>query len=812
METLMQDLRFALRQLRKSPGFTSTAVLTLALGIAVNATMFSMVSAFLLRRPPGREPSRVAVVTSIDPAGGFQADASAVSIPIYMDWRRSNHVFEDLAAGDEFRTVGMTFQRQSEAIRAAAVSANYFNVLGVNPELGRTFLPGEDQPGQNHVVILSHQLWQNRFNSDPSIVGNIVRINREDCTVIGVMPASFRMTGLLARLWTPLVLSGNQMAPARRDRSLYLFGRLKPGGTLQQARAEFAALASQSATNFPDTEKGWGAAVRTLPDFLVYSFGIRSGLAVIMTTVGFVLLIACANVSGLLLARAAARRRELAIRLSLGAGRFRILRQLLTEGVVIALFGGASGLLLAYWGIRFVHASMNFNEAFSALGLSLDTNVVMFSAAVSMFCAVLCALAPALTGSRLEVMSNLKDEGRTVSAGRSHARLRTVMVTGQIALALLLLVGTGLLFLGIFRIEHQNLGFQSDNLLTAGITLDEARYQDDSQRLAFVRDLLPRLQQIPGAQSAAITSDLPATGAGNVTFHMQGQPETDSNQGRSALDFVVSTDFFLTAGIGLHRGRTFNDLDSQLTPRVVVVNQKFVDRYLHDQDPVGKQIRLDVTGAGADWSQIIGVVGNVRTYSETTAEDPQVFESFSQRPVASFSLVVRASSDPNNLASAVRDTVAQADLEIPLAHLMSMSAVIDRQKSGNPFFVSVLFSFAVLALILSSIGIYGLISYSVGQRANEIGIRMALGAERKDVLRMVLREGAWMAAIGGGIGLCLALPLPRVFGAIFYDLHVSEPRLYLLVLAVIGMISLFATYIPARRASRVEPMMALRQD
>jgi putative ABC transport system permease protein len=813
METILQDLRYGLRQLRKNPGFTSIAVLTLALGIAVNATMFSLVSAFLLRRPPGRDPERVAVVTSVDPAQGFQADANPVSAPNYFAWREANHVFTDMAAADEYRTVTLTSQNQSEALHSAAVSANYFSVLGVNPQLGRTFQAGEDQPGQGRVVVLTHELWERQFGLDPSIIGRTIRLNRENYTVIGVMPASFRLLGFTPQLFTPLVLSAaDQTAAARKDRSLRPFARLKPGVALAQARAEFVTLAHRTEESFPQDEKGWGADVRTLPDFLVYRFGIRSGLAVMMTTVGFVLMIACANVSGLLLARAVGRGKEVAIRVSLGASRLRIIRQLLTEGSMIALLGGGLGLLLAFWGINFIQARMVFSDMFSAVGLSLDGNVLLFSGGVSLLCAVLCGLAPSLKASRADLTTNLKDESRTASPSRSHSRLRIVMVTGEIALALFLLIGTALLFVGIFRVEHQNLGFQADHLLTAGVTLDDARYKDASHQAAFVRDLLPRLQQIPGAESVAAASDLPATGPGTVTLRIQGQPDLPTKQGLSAIDSVVTPDYFRTAGISRLRGRTFSENDNVAAPRALLVNQKFVDRYLPDQEPLGKHIRLEVNGAAGGWSEIVGVVGNVKTYSETTADDPEVYECFAQRPVASFSLMIRANSDPNSLASALRNAVAQMDVELPLSQVMSMPAVIDLQKAGNPFFVRVLGSFALLALILAGIGIYGLIAYSVGQRTHEIGVRMALGARSQDVLRMVFGEGLGMTAIGAAVGLAMALPLPKIFDAIFFDLHVREPRVYFIVPLAILMVAVLATYIPARRAAQVDPMSALRQD
>jgi putative ABC transport system permease protein len=813
LEVLLQDLRYGARMLWKNPGFTTVSTVTLALGIAVNATMFSLVSAFLLRRPSGREPDRVAVVTSINPAAGFQADASPLSAPNYLAWREANHVFADTAAADEYRTLNLSSQGQPEALRSAAVSPSYFSVLGVSPQLGRTFSDGEDQPGRDHVAILSHELWERHFGSDVSLVGRTIRLNRENYTVVGVMPENFQLLGFAPQLWTPLVLTAaNQTAAARKDRSLYLFARLKPAVTLDQIRAEMLTLASRAQENFPESEKGWGVAVRTLPEFLIYGFGIRSGLGIMMSTVGFVLMIACANVAGLLLARSARRRKELAIRLALGAGSFRIIRQLLSENLLIAFLGGGLGLLLANWGIHFVRARLAFNTAIAAVQISLDSNVLLFTLLVSIACALLCGLAPALEASRTDINTNLKDESRAASPSRSHRRLRTFMVTGEVALALFLLIGTGLLIRGIFLIEHQHLGFAADHLLTASATLDTARYKDANQQSAFVRDVLPRLQRLPGAQAVAVSSDLPATGPSSVTLQVKGQPDLPANQKPTALDVVVTADYFQTAGIPLLHGRAFTDTDTATTPRVILVNQEFVRRNLNGQEPLGKQIRLDVTSAPPEWGEIIGVVGNVKTYSEATTDDPTTYEFFLQRPVPSFSLMVRTNADPDGLASGLRDAVAQADVELPLDRLMSMHSVIQRQKGGDELFTRILGCFAILALILSAIGIYGLIAYSVGQRTHEIGIRLALGANRRDVLRMVLREGLKMTAIGGTVGLAMSLPLPKLFDAMFFGLHFSELRLFFIVPLAILFVAMLATYIPARRATRVDPMVALRYE
>jgi predicted permease len=813
LEILFQDLRYAVRALFKNPGFTIAVVVTLALGIAVNATMFSLVSAFLLRRPVVNEPDRVAVVTSINAARGFLPDTNPVSAPNYLAWREANDVFSDVSAADESRTASLTAQGKPEALTSAAVSSNYFNVLGVAAHLGRTFSEGEDQPGRDHVVILSHELWERRFGSNSSIIGSTVRLNRENYVVIGVMPATFRLMGFAPQLWMPLTLTAaDRTAAARKDRALYVFARLKPGVSVEQARLEISNLARRSEQDFPETEKGWGAAVRTLPDFLVYNFGARNGVAVLMTAVGFVLMMACANVAGLLLARATGRQKELGIRIALGAGRFRIIRQLLTEGLLNALLGGAVALVLARWGINFIETKMTFNDAISAIPLTLDRNVLLFVLAVSLFSAVLCSLAPALRASRTDINMILKAESRAASAGRSHSRLRTVLVTGEIALALFLLVGTGLLIRGLYVIEHQNLGFQPDHLLTAAVNLDSARYKDAAQQTSFVQDITSRLQHIPGAGAVTVVSDLPATGPSSVTLQIKGEPDLPANQALSTRDVVVSTDYFRTAEIPLLHGRTFTDMDNATAPPVVLVNQEFVHRLLHDQEPLGKQIRLSFSGPTAKWCEIVGVVANVKNYSEGPEEDPEVFESFLQRPVPSFSVMVRAKTDPNILSSDLRIAIEQADPDLPLDRVMSMTSLIDLQKGGDVLFVRMLGVFAFLALLFAAIGIYGLIAYSVGQRTHEIGIRMALGAGSSQVLRMVLFEGLKMTTIGAVLGLALALPLPKVFAAMFSGIVFVEPAVYFIVPLAIIAVSMLATYIPARRAASVDPTIALRNS
>jgi predicted permease len=814
-ESLLGDARFALRQLIKSPGFTLTAVATLALGIAINATMFSLVSAFLLPHLPGRDLKRMVAVSSVNPDTSFQPDTNPVSPPNYSAWGNDKRIFSAVTAANEYLTGNLSGSaQQPEPVSYAAVSANYFSVLSVSPQLGRAFVAGEDETGHDHVLILSHGLWERRFGADPAIVGETVRLNREDYVVAGVMPADFRLLGFEDQLWTPLTLSADDRAPiGHKNRYLYMFARLAPGITLEQARAQINLLAQQAQHDFPGTESRWGASVRPLPDFLIHKFGIRTALMVIMTVVGFVLLIACANVAGLLLTRAVGRQKELAVRMSLGASRFRVARQLVTEGLVIALLGGGVGLFLTYIGIHLVRAGLSFNEAISAVPVRLDTRVLLFAALVSLFSAIVSSVAPALKASRTAIGTDLKSESRGGTSGRAHNRLRVVLVGGEIAIALFLLIGSCLLIRGVYILDHQELGFNHDHLLTAGVVLDKARYVDASKQNQLARSLVTQMQQLPGVKGAALASDLPASGPGSVSIHIKGQQPSRSNEQHTAGDVVVTSDYFHVVGVPVLSGRGFTDRDDATTPRVLVVNQEFAHKYFQDHDPIGKQVQLDIADAPSVWSEIVGVVGNVKGYSEDPGNEPQVYEFYVQRPVASFSVMLRSTADPISLTPALRHVVADLDSELPLLRVMSMDRVIKTQRSGNPLFSRLLATFAILALILSAIGIYGLIAYSVGQRTHEIGIRLALGAKQSDISRMILRQGFKIAMVGLAIGFTMALPLPKLFDSIFQGLiHFDAPVIYPIVLAVMLMVVFCATLGPARRATQVDATRALRNE
>jgi len=814
LESIIADVRFALRQLLKSPMFTAAAVTTLALGIAINATMFSLVSAFLIPHLPGEDTEHIVAVSSVNPDSQFQPEAYPSSAPNYLAWSSNTHVFALMAADNEFLTGSLSEPgQQAEAVSYAAVSPNFFSVFGVSPSIGRSFRSGEDRPGQDHLIILSHGLWERRYGSDPSIIGRSVRLNREDYLVVGIMPATFRMLGFMPKLWTPLTLSAaDRMAGARTNRNLFLFARLAPGVTLQQARTQMSTLAQLAQKDFPAVEQRWGASVRTLGDFLIYNFSIRSGISVMMTVVVFILFIACANVAALMLTRAVGRQKELAIRQSLGASRARVVRQLLTEGIVIAIFGGALGLGLSYFGIQALRAGLTFNEYIADVPVRLDSNVLFFALAISLLAAVLSSVIPALKASRSDINVSLKSETRGASSDRSHNRMRAVLVGGETALALFLLIGTCLLIRSVYLLDHQELGFAHDHLLTAGLVLDQARYADSVKKAQVVHQAVTQLEQISGVQTVAVASDLPASGANSIPIHIKGQPEARPNEENRAIDVLITPNYFSAIGLPFRRGRNFTASDDASGPRVVIVNQQFVHQYLQDSDPIGKQIKLDTDGAAPSWSQIVGVVGDIKTYSELPTVDPEVYESFSQRPVASFSILLRSSVEPNTITPSVRQVLAEIDSELPLLRIMNMDQMIEVQRNGNPLFSRILAIFAILALVLAAIGIYGLVAYSVGQRTQEIGIRIALGARTSDISNMILREGLKVAAIGSCIGLLIALPLPKVFGSIFQGLIVSAPLIYPIVLVAMLLVAFIAIQGPARRAARVDPNVALRNE
>jgi putative ABC transport system permease protein len=819
METLLQDVRFGLRMLRKNPGFTAVAVVTLALGIAVNTTIFSAVNGWMLRRPRIKDPASVVIILTTDPARGeWGWDHKPVSAPDFVAWRQQSHAFEDMVAS-EWSDFSLTREGDPESLSGMRVSASYFQMLGVPPALGRTFLPDEDQPGHAQVVILSDALWQRRFSSNPKVVGTTVRLNDESCTVIGVMPSSYRLGVYGPQLWTPLVLAAESVLPAARgNRNLGVMARLRSGVSVETANAEMAVLAQRSEQTYPGTNKGWSARVVTLQYYIAAEFSVA--MRVLMGAVVFVLLIACANIASLQLARGAERQREFAVRTALGAGRFRLVRQLLVESLLIALAGGGIGLLLASWGVDLFRRGLSWNDygRSIALEVTIDHTVLTYTLGLSVLAAILFGLAPAFHQTALNLHSTLKEGGRASSQGTARNRTRSVLVVAEIALALVLLVGAGMLVQTFLHQALAGFGIDPNRVLTANISLSSTRYKDTSKQASFFHEVIQRVEALPGVISVgAATTLVPNADEGGqvVTFSIEGQPAVPRTERARTYYSAMSSDYLQALRVPLIRGRSFSPSDTAQAPRVALVSQAFAQRYFPNAQPVGKRLRLD-TGASdrPDWSEVVGVVGNVNEPFGKLEDSLQVYEPYPQCPSSVMTLVVRTHSDPAAFAPMLRRAVWSVDKDQPITRVQTMNQVIADYGAGGAVMSTMMGTFAGLALALAMVGVFGVMAYTVAQRTYEIGIRMALGAQKSDVLRMVVRKGMVLGAFGIGIGGVLAAPLMWLELIPEEKATPFDQRAFVLLAALflLSVAALLASYLPARRAAKVEPMVALRWE
>ncbi len=809
LETLLQDLRYGARMLRKNPGFTAVAVATLALGIGVNTTIFSLVSGLLLKKPAVRDPDRVVVVVATDPARAVErALAPAVD---FLAWRDGNHVFEDMAAADAFHDFSLTGAGEPERLSGMRVTANYFRTLGVQAFLGRTFLPGEDRPGRDRVAVLTYGLWQRRFSSDPEVVGKTVSLDGEKYVVIGVMPASFRQVEFLPRIWTPLVLASQDPGPRARDARLYwLFARLKPGVGLKQARAEMAALARRAEQSYPASEKGWGADVMTLQEYGIQEDHIRAALTLLMIAVALVLVIACANIANLLLARAGKRRQEIAIRTALGAGRMRVVRQLLVESLLIAAIGGGAGLVLAYVGVDLLRATLHFNDYVTAIAgdVALDGRVLAFTCLVSMGAALLFGFAPAIRASAKDPQSALRQGGRMGDLSRGWGR--NALVGSEIALAMVLVIAAGLMIKATAEETGGDYGFDPARVLAASVSLTNARYREPARRIVFFQGVVEKLRTMPGVEAAGIANAMPFT-AEERTFRIRGQRDAPAEERPSARYFAVSPSHFRVLGIPLIQGRAFRESDNAGALRVAIVNKVFAERFFPGQSSLGRYIRVDHDSP--DWSEIVGIAGNIKASYRPKEQDAQVYESYLQVPMEpEMWLAVRTAGDANLLTRAVRSAVWSVDPNQPIGRVRTISGMIDEQEGGDYVFDTLLGIFGAMALALAAVGIYGVIAYSVAQRTHEIGIRMALGAVPEDVLRSVIGKGMLLALVSAALGLLAAAPLPKLFAATLQGFGVHSLAIYVCVPLFLLLVVFVAIYVPASRAARIDPMEALRQE
>jgi len=813
----MNDLKFAIRQLLKNQGFTAVAVLTLALGIGSNTAIFSVVNGVLLRPLPFSESERLVRLSE----AGRDWSGGPISYPNFIDWKAQQTAFEQVGL---YRTANYNFTGTGEPLRVSAgeVAADVFSALRVQPSLGRVFTTNEDKPGGPRVAVLSHGLWQSRFAGDPEIIDKTISLDEKSYTVLGVMPPGFDFPDSVS-LWTPVELGFSEgLRQARGERPGHrAIGRLRSGVTLEQAHAELDTVAVRLAQQFPGSNKNRGVGMEFLLDHQVGK--VRHALWILLGAVALVLLIACANVANLLLARAAARQKEMAVRAALGAGRWRIIRQLLTESILLAAAGGAAGLLLAHWSLRLI-AVLGRNSLPRVNDIQLDGAVLLFSAVVALVTGVLFGLAPAMQASRPDLHDALKDGTRGSTSGR--ARLRHGLVVAEVALTLVLLVGAGLLLKSFHQLLQVNPGFAHEQVLTFRLSLAGQKYATPDMRSAFYESLLDRIRALPGVQTASVASQIPFDSRSwQTSFLIEGRPEPLPGELPSMEAHTVGPDYFRAMGIPLLRGRTFSAQDNREHVRaardgqgwnaalnVIVIDEEFARRHFSNEDPVGKRIRMPWSSTGPVL-EIIGVVKRVR--EERLSEwDGQVqgYFSFLQRPDSGMSVVVKAALPPETLIAAARQQVLALDPALPLYDAHTMARLRADNIAPERLNLSLLGIFAAVALMLAVIGLYGVLAYAVTQRRREIGVRMALGAQRRDVLGLVIGQGMRLAMIGVVIGLLGSFALTRVLQNLLYDVKPSDPLTFAAVTSLLCMVVLLACYLPARRAARVAPMEALRYE
>jgi putative ABC transport system permease protein len=809
MGMFLQDVKYGLRMLLKSPGFTAAAVLALALGVGVNTAIFSIVNGILLRPLPYHESSQLLSLSEINPSEG--PESFPVSAPNFVDWKAQSQVFENMAAYRSGSSAGFNLTgigTEPERIQGVAVSANLFSTLGINPLQGRAFQPEEDREGSAKVVILSDSLWQRRFGSDPNIVRKTLTMNGKSHQVVGVMPPAFEFPVQTSKveLWVPLVLSQEDLGEGMRGlHKLSVVARLKQGVTQDRAEAEMVTIASRLRQQYPESNAN--NTVRVVPLLNEVVGNIRPALFILLGAVGCVLLIACANVANLLLARASARKKEVAIRTALGASRLCIIRQLLTESVMLALLGGALGLLLARLGTGLLIA-VSPDSIPRLREVGMDMWVLGFTILISLITGVVFGLAPALQSSKTDLNEALKEGGGKASAGVQRNRIRSVLVISEVAIALLLLISAGLLIKSFLNLHKVAPGFNPQNVVTMRVPLPESKYSEPPQARAFYQDLLGRVKVLPGVQSAGVTSSIPLTGWNSIFgFEIPGRPVAPG-QTLEAEFIAISPDYMSAMGIPLLRGRLLSDNDSKATPGVILINETMARRHWRNEEAVGKQIKV-----GPSLREIVGVVSDVKQDGLNAESRDQMYASIYQVPSpASKILVVRTTSDPRNLIPFLRNQVLAVDQDQPVTSIRTMEEVLAESLAKPRLYMILLGVFGAVAMVLAAIGIYSVLAYSVTQRTHEIGIRLALGAVPRDVIRLVVGQGMVLALIGIVIGLVAALLLSRTMSSLIYGISPTDLTIFGGIPIVLAVVALLACFIPARRATKISPIIALRYE
>jgi putative ABC transport system permease protein len=811
MDSLLRDVKYSLRRLQQSPAFTTVVILTLALGIGANTAIFSVVNAVLLRPMSYREPERLVNITHFYNSKQLNFLEAPVSNIGFRDYRDKTKSFESVTVETGWAP-NLTGTGDPERVNGERVSGDYFRTFGVAPQVGSVFGRGEDEEGKNQVIVISDGLWRRLFAADPHVAGKTIELNGRAFTILGVMPPEFRsFFNNNTDLWTPLALPASAFDPqSYTNEYLNLTARLKPGVSLAQAQSEMRDFAEQLKKLYPNSlGRDWSLHVKSLD--VLATGRIRPALLVLLGAVGFVLLIACANVANLLLARAAVRIKEVAIRSALGADRMSLVRQLLTESVMLSLIGGVVGLAIAYFSVRSLVAGIPNLPRAEDIGL--DANVLVFTLLVALLTGVLFGLAPALQTSRANLQETLKEGGRTGSADFSGRTVRRVLVVGEVALALTLLVGAGLLIKSVARLQSVNPGFDPDRLVTFNVALPQLRYANDTVRAQFYDAMSARLADVPGVKAVGVTSTLPFSGWSTRSFDIEGYTPGPNQPGPWGDIRLAGADFFHALGIPLRQGRAFTAADRFGSQAVAIIDDQFVKKYFSGQNPIGKRITFGAApGKQPDYITIVGVVGHATQEGLDAEPRIQLYLPYMQGPNGNMQVAVRTAGDPLAIVGALRSAVRAVDKDMPISRVRTMDDLIGSSLGQRRLSMLLLGAFSGIALLLASIGIYGVMSYSVAQRTRELGIRMALGAARQRVLGLVVGQGMALAGAGIAIGLVGAFGLTRLLGTQLYSVSATDPSTFVVVAVILAGIALVASLVPALRATRVDPIVALRDE
>src|SRR5882672_7719147 len=807
METLLQDIRFGVRMLLKNGSFTFVALLTLALGIGANTAIFSVVNAIVFRPLPYSAPQQLVGVWTKDlkrPGSQYPA-----AMPTFRDWQQQSHLFRGFAAY-AFNRFHVSGNEGPDETRGVFATANFFEVMGVKPVLGRALQPADER---ERVVVIGDVLWHRRFNAERNILGKTINLNAEAFTIVGVMPPSFRFPTPDIELWSSLapiysVSSSSSVGDWINSRSLRgyrVVGRLQEGVLQEQAQAEMNTIAERLAKDYPDSSAGTGVVLVPLRTQMVGDY--QKPLVVLLVAVGFILLIACANVANLMMARTAARDREIAIRRAMGAGQMRLIRQMLTESILLSTSGGLIGLLLATWGVQLL-LGLTPKDIPRLEGVSVDRTALLFTLAVSLGTGVLFGLAPAWHARNLSLNELLREGGRGVAGLARVKRLRGLLVMSEIALAVVLLTGAGLMLKSFQRLTDVDPGFKPDNLLTMAVGLQFARYQDPVKQVAFFEQALQRIRTLPGVVAAGACTSLPPSYIQQSTgFNIEGRPQEAGTQPPSAIYMPATSGYLEALGVPLVSGRTITDADTSQSPGVVVINQTFATRFFPNEDPLGR--RMTISGV---LRTIVGVVGDAKYQGLGVEAGPQAYVPYSQSPYPGMRLIVRTTSEPSSLIAAVRAQIQSVDSEEGPTRFASMTQLLADSVAQPRFNTFLIGLFAALAFVLAAIGIYGVINYDVTQRTGEIGVRMALGAQSRDVLRLILRQGFLLTLGGLAAGLAGAILLTRSLTSLLFEVKPTDPLTYTVVATLLAVVAIVACLIPARRATKVDPLVALRYE